>query len=156
MTPEDQKSRKVVQLQEVLVCDYSLQAVKSRPAKVGDRLTVTNFGTGTRGFSAPEDRSVAVCVLPGTEMAFDSEIQESALFNINGLFSKKTGHCTARFRQLDKDKERVHHDALELPDGRQIFLTNLTEGQTASVLQLPAEPRNEQEKEDQRRVEYAG
>jgi len=51
------------------MCDYSLQSVKSRPAKVGDKLTTRNFGTGTRGFAASEDASVAVCVLPGTELS---------------------------------------------------------------------------------------
>ena len=52
------------------MCDYSLQSVLSRPAKVGDRLTTRDFGTQTRGFSAPEDKNVAVCVLPGTELSF--------------------------------------------------------------------------------------
>ncbi len=52
------------------MCDYSLHHVKSRPAKVGDKLTTRNFGTGTRGFAAPEDVTTAVCVLPGTELAF--------------------------------------------------------------------------------------
>ena len=52
------------------MCDYSLQNVKSRPAKVGDKLTTHNFYTGTGGFAAPEDVNTAVCVLPGTELAF--------------------------------------------------------------------------------------
>jgi hypothetical protein len=52
------------------MCDYSLHNVKSRPAKVGDKLTTHNFNTGTRGFAAPEDVRTAVCVLPGTELAF--------------------------------------------------------------------------------------
>ncbi|MBV8743811.1 MAG: hypothetical protein JO134_02075, partial [Xanthobacteraceae bacterium] len=56
------------------MCDYSLQNVKSRPASVGDKLTTRNFGTGTRGFAAPEDPTTAVCVLPGTELAFSKEI----------------------------------------------------------------------------------
>ena len=47
------------------MCDYSLHNVKSRPARVGDKLTTRTFGTGTRGFSAAEDASVAVCLLPG-------------------------------------------------------------------------------------------
>ena len=34
------------------MCDYSLQHVRSRPAKVGDKLTTREFGTGTRGFAA--------------------------------------------------------------------------------------------------------
>ena len=46
----------------------------SRPAKVGDKLTTRNFSTGTRGFAAPENSQVAVCVLPGTELAFSAEV----------------------------------------------------------------------------------
>ena len=56
------------------MCDYSLHSVKSRPAKVGDKLTTRNFGTGTRGFSASEDASVVVCVQPGTELSFAEEV----------------------------------------------------------------------------------
>jgi hypothetical protein len=52
------------------MCDYSLQTVRSRPARVGDKLTTRDFATGTRGFAAPEDANTAVCVLPGTELAF--------------------------------------------------------------------------------------
>ena len=47
------------------MCDYSLQNVKSRPAKIGDKLTARNFGTGTIRFAASEDANVAVCLLPG-------------------------------------------------------------------------------------------
>ena len=57
------------------MCDYSLQHVRSRPAKVGDKLTTRDFGTGTRGFAASEDAGVAVCVLPGTELSFAGEIR---------------------------------------------------------------------------------
>jgi len=46
------------------MCDYSLDTVKTRPAQVGDKLTTRLFETGTRGFCAPEDASVAVCLLP--------------------------------------------------------------------------------------------
>jgi hypothetical protein len=43
------------------MCDYILHSVKSRPAKVGDKLTTRDFGTGTRGFAASENATVAVC-----------------------------------------------------------------------------------------------
>src|SRR6476646_9211392 len=59
------------------MCDYSLHNVKSRSAKVGDKLTTHNFYTGTRGFAAPEDRNTAVCVLPGTELAFAKPVMRS-------------------------------------------------------------------------------
>jgi hypothetical protein len=57
------------------MCDYSLEHVKSRPAKVGDKLTTRDFGRVTRGFAAVEDKNVAVCVLPGTELSFASEVK---------------------------------------------------------------------------------
>ena len=57
------------------MCDYSLYSVRSRPAKVGDKLTTHDFGTATRGFAAPEDMNVAVCVLPGTELCFAEEVR---------------------------------------------------------------------------------
>ena len=52
------------------MCDFSLQSVRSRPAKVGDKLVTRDFGTGTRGFAAADDPELAVCVMPGTELAF--------------------------------------------------------------------------------------
>jgi hypothetical protein len=37
----------------------------------------------------------------------------------------------------------VHHDALEFPDGEIVLLTHLSEGQQATVLQLPADPKTD-------------
>jgi hypothetical protein len=114
--------------------------VKSRPAKVGDKLTTRDFGTGTRGFAASEDRSVAVCVLPGTELSFTSEVKclRTGLF---GWRDKTINYNTAIFRQINRDKMMAHHDALEFPDGQVVLLTFLSEDQQATVLQLPAEPK---------------
>jgi hypothetical protein len=110
------------------MCDYSLQNVKSRPASVGDKLTTRNFGTGTRGFAAPEDPTTAVCVLPGTELAFSKEIA-CISHGLLGWGSKKATHQTAIFRQINKDIPHRHHDALEFPDGETVLLTELCEGQ---------------------------
>jgi hypothetical protein len=114
------------------MCDYSLHAVASRAAKAGERLVSTNFPrTTTRGFATDDNRNVAVCLLPGTELAFDKEIEcTRALF-----FTKRMGATTARFRQLEIHDS--HRDALELPDGRIVMVTDLKPNQHASVLQLP-------------------
>jgi hypothetical protein len=137
------------------MCDYSLQGVASRPAAVGDKLVTRNFGTGTRGFSAPEDRNTAVCLLPGTEIAFSGEVAiESPRFF--GQSVKTLKHATAIFRQIDKETPHVHHDALEFPDGQIVLLTALREGQEASVLQLPARPTTLREFEEQRRAAFTG
>ncbi len=117
------------------MCDYSLYNVKTRPAKVGDKLITREFHFGTRGFSAPKDRRVAVCVLPGTELAFTDKVRRIRLFP----WSKTVSHSkTAIFRQINQDKPVAHHDALEFPDGQLVLLTYLEEGQQATVLQLPA------------------
>jgi hypothetical protein len=118
------------------MCDYSLHHVKTRPAKVGDRLTTRDFGRGTRGFAASEDASVAVCVLPGTELSFAGEVR-SVLRSF--VWSERViNHKTAIFRQVNQEKKWLHHDALEFPGGEIVLLTFLREGQQATVLQLPA------------------
>ena len=116
------------------MCDFSLHTVKSRPAKVGDKRISRDFGTGTRGFAASENKYVAVCVLPGTELSFASEVRCVSPW----WFSKAIGHKTAIFRQVNPNDPTRHHDALEFPDGRIVLLTSLTQGQHATVLQLPA------------------
>jgi hypothetical protein len=137
------------------MCDFSLHSVKSRPAKVGDKLTTRDFGTGTRGFAASEDTSVAVCVRPGTELSFAREVacQSMGLLSWRNKVSK---HKTAIFRQVNKEKVATHHDALEFPDGQIVLLTCLREGQQATILQLPAEPKTAVEAEAQRRVAFIG
>jgi len=117
------------------MCDYSLELVASRPAKVGDKLVSTSFPhTITRGFVSVDDPSVAVCVLPGTELAFEAEVrcETGRLIPWRWL-----GHNVARFRQVNKGQSNAHHDALEFPDGRIVLLTQLCKGQHATVLQLP-------------------
>jgi hypothetical protein len=117
------------------MCDYSLRLVASRPAKVGDKLISTRFPqTSTRGFASVDDLNVAVCLLPGTELAFEKEVRcETGL-----VFSWGLGHKVAKFRQVAKGRSNVHHDALEFPDGKTVLLTQLCKGQRATVLQLPA------------------
>ena len=118
------------------MCDYSLDLVASRPAKVGEKLVSTRFPSSTtRGFASVEEPNVAVCLLPGTELAFEKNVQ----CDVGSVFH--SSYTLARFRQVNKDRPNVHHDALEFPDGHIVLLTKLCEGQHATVLQLPAGPR---------------
>jgi|SRR5271166_3663553 len=137
------------------MCDYSLHLVASRPAKVGDKLVTTNFKTSiTRGFAAVGEPTVAVCLLPGTEVAFEEEVECERVFRI--LPKQKLGGKVARFRQIHMDQPHTHHDALELPNGQIVLLTRLCEGQHATVLQLPATPRTMSEAEAIDRVGQLG
>ena len=94
-----------------------------------------------------------VCVRPGTELFFAGEVTFSAT-GLVGWWRKLINHKTAIFRQINKEKIATHHDALEFPDGRVVLLTFLDEGQQATVLQLPAEPKTVIEVEAQRRATY--
>jgi hypothetical protein len=119
------------------MCDYSLHNVASRPARTGDKLLTTGFiNTETRGFAAVGEPSVAVCLLPGTELAFEEDVHQERLFSI---FRRKQ-HLgkLARFRQINAAYLNAHHDALEFPNGKTVLLTELRKGQKATVLQLPA------------------
>ena len=119
------------------MCDYSLEHVASRPARVGDKLVSTRFPySGTSGFAAIEEQSVAVCLRPGTELAFADELQCEGAFRFR---YQRLPYKVARFQEINKNQPNVHHDALELPDGQIVLVTKLRQGQHATVLQLPAE-----------------
>ena len=125
------------------MCDYSLEHLDSRAAKVGDQLVTTKFGrTCTTGFCAIGQPRLAVCIKPGTELAFEREIERETLFFKRGL-----GSQVARFQRVNQHRNWVHHDALELPSGRIVLLARLL-GQRATILQLPVA---EQQKEAERR-----
>ncbi|MFZ1152288.1 MAG: hypothetical protein WAR76_21575, partial [Xanthobacteraceae bacterium] len=98
---------------------------------------------------------VAVCVLPGTELAFAQEVKRLR-DKLWPWHDRVITHKTAIFRQLNKEEMAAHHDALEFPDGQIVLLTRLSEGQQATVLQLPAEPKTVSEVEAQRRATYVG
>jgi len=117
------------------MCDYSLHAVANRPAEVAETLVSSIFqSTTTRGFASPDNPQVAVCLRPGTELAFENDVQLSGIF-----FRKEIGERLARFRQIDLDKPTQHHDALEFSSGTIVLVNDLVPGQRAMVLQLPAD-----------------
>jgi hypothetical protein len=129
------------------MCDYSLHHVASRPAKVSDKLVTTELArSSTRGFAAVGEHGaklvihdgppkVAVCLLPGTELAFDDYVRYDRPFSLLG--KARVDHKVARFRQIDLNDPHVQHDALEFPNGEILKVSRLAAGQTATVLQLP-------------------
>lgn len=120
------------------MCDYSLESVASRPAAVADRLIVTSFkNTITRGFAGIGDLDTAVCLRPGTELAFDADVRYGHRIT---RWPVTAATRVARFRQIDTHNPYTHHDALELADGTIVPVARLVPGQWATVLQLPKEP----------------
>ncbi len=118
------------------MCDYSLEMIASRPASVGDQLVTTHFdNTISQGFAALGEPGVAVCLLPGTEIAFAADVAYQVFLSEP---NRVKPHRVARFRQMNRHEPHAHHDALEFADGEIIMLTRLAPGQHATVLQLPA------------------
>ncbi len=118
-----------------------------------------NFNTGTRGFtpiSQDADGPVAVCLLPGTEVAFDQPIKMAIPTWCVTPEPDEVYPAVAVFAQKNKETPYTHHDCLQFADGRQLLLTCLEEGQTCSVLQLPAAPKTPEEVKEQTRVEFVG
>jgi len=118
---------------------------------VGDKLVTTTFANSiTRGFAAMEEPTVAVCLLPGTELAFENGVEYAASLG-SFLTNRKVREKVARFRKVNHDQPHVNHDALEFPGGQIVLLTRLCGGQRATVLQLPASPRATNEAAEQKR-----
>ena len=116
------------------MCDYSLHAVASRPAKVGETLITTTFPrTPTRGFAAESEPGIAVCLLPGTELAFEQNVK----YDQGWIWTRTTSFRVAKFGVVEPNVPHRHHDAIEFPDGSNVLVTLLVEGQRATVLQLP-------------------
>ncbi len=144
------------------MCDYSLHHVSSRPAKVADKLVTMELAkSNVRGFAAVGELGaklvihdsppeVAVCLLPGTELAFDENVRYDRPFSFVGIgfFGKaRLDHKVASFRKVDLDDPHVQHDALEFPNGQVLKIAQLVAGQTATVLQLPVAVQHDDEHE---------
>jgi len=106
----------------------------TRPAVVGETLISTTFrGTSTRGFASEREPAVAVCMLPGTELAFAQDVK----FDSRWIWTKTIGFRVGKFNAINPHVRERHHDAIEFPDGSYVLVTQLCEGQRATVLQLP-------------------
>ena len=116
------------------MCDYSLHAVASRPARVGETLITTTFrGTSTRSFACENEPMIAVCLRPGTELAFDQDVKHDRRW----IWTRTLRWRVGKFNQVAPEIADHHHDAIEFPDGAYVLVTQLCEGQRVTVLQLP-------------------
>src|ERR1700723_4517863 len=117
------------------MCDYSLHAIATRPAKAGETLITTTFrGTSTKGFASVEEPEVAVCLLPGTELAFADNVK----YDSRWFWTRRSVFRGAKLGETDRHLPDRHHDTIEFPDRSKVLVTLLREGQRATVLQLPA------------------
>lgn len=132
------------------MCDYSLMHVASRPVRQAEKLVTQQFpGTTSRGLASPADANTAVCVLPGTEMAFTNPVRlrsDRLLGSLLNIVKEAAGYApgqyerVAKFVQINKHDDHTHHDALQFVDGNVVLLHHLQVGQEVTIVQLPADP----------------
>jgi hypothetical protein len=102
---------------------------------MGEALVTTTFrGTSTRGFASASEPGVAVCMLPGTELAFAEDVK----YDNRWIWTRSIATRVGKFGKIDPHVPERHHDAIEFPDGNYVLVTQLCEGQRVTVLQLPA------------------
>lgn len=121
------------------MCDYSLEAVRSRPATVGEKVVLSTFrNTISRGFASPADPGMAVCLIPGqSAVVFDKppRVNKSAVL---GTPPTELGTVEmsqmASFIQVDLRHPFKHHDALRFADGSIVKVSTLPIGLEATVI----------------------
>jgi hypothetical protein len=96
-------------------------------------MSTTFRGTSTRGFASESEPGVAVCMLPGTELAFEDDVK----YDSRWFWTKTVRSRVAKFNALERHVPDRHHDAIEFADGTRVLVTQLREGQRVTVLQLP-------------------
>lgn len=123
------------------MCDYSLQHLESRAAQQGDKLVAVGFKlTTTRGFAAESEPDVPVCLLPGTQLAFEKDVRvENHGFLGTWTPARRVHSRVATFIKINENEPYAHHDALQFPTGDIVLLSRLATGQKATVLQLPVQ-----------------
>ena len=121
------------------MCDYSLHAVATRDAEVGDKLEVYQFNYTTKGMRDPSkdktplyEHACAVCLKPGTELSLTAPVvEEYGWPSFLPLFARKRSHkhATATFRKIMPKEEYKAGiptpDGLEFPDGSTVLINNL-------------------------------
>src|SRR2546429_4194884 len=106
------------------MCDYSLHAVATRPAQVGETLITTTFrGTSTRGFASEREPAVAVCMLPGTELAFAEDVK----YDNRWIWTRTTDWRGGKFNPNEPQAADRHSDPNRFPGRRQLLLTQVCE-----------------------------
>lgn len=98
------------------MCDYSLEAYRSRPAQLGERYETHQFPSYSIGFIAPGDASTAVC------MAYDTKLR---LEGISEIVRKRLGVSAIEDVTFTRLEAGPHHDGVRFANGAEATLQAL-------------------------------
>lgn len=106
------------------MCDYSLEMYRSRPASMGEEYVSHRFPSGSVGFVAAGETSVAVC------MACDTRV---TLENISEHVQRTYGVSASEDVVFIRREVGPHHDGVRFGNGAELTLQQLGPNVTASV-----------------------
>ena len=121
------------------MCDYSLEAYRSRPAREGEQYVTHRFSSSAIGFVAPGDTTTAVC------MAYDTQLELEDIPQTAQAALGVPGRTRATFARLDGG---VFQDGVRFENGAQITLQQLGPGVKAVVVDALLVPLRERRAAD--------
>ncbi len=107
------------------MCDYSLEAYRSQPAKEGVGYETHRFTSHSIGFIAPGDAVTAVCMACGMRLRLE-DIPERVQRSVG-----VTADEAVTFTRLETG---TYRDGVRFANGREITLQQLGPGVRASVI----------------------
>lgn len=111
------------------MCDYSLEAYRSRPAEEGEKLTLERFPSGSMGFTAGPVCDTAVCVPEGSHLI------------VQGIGEEVRQACGVGAVEevvMTRLQDGPYKDAVRFANGKELLLQRLGCGLTAVVTAFPA------------------
>lgn len=112
------------------MCDYSLEAYQSRPAAVGEKLTLGRFASGSMGFASGTVCTTAVCIPAESKLLLEG-IGEGA--------QKEHGLGAVEEVAMTRIERGLYKDAVRFSNGTVVLLQRLNVGLRAVVMTYGAE-----------------
>ncbi|MBL6615744.1 MAG: hypothetical protein ISP49_07515 [Reyranella sp.] len=110
------------------MCDYSLEAYRSRPAEEGEKLTLERFPSGSMGFTAGAVCDTAVCVPEGSHLL---------LQGIGDSVRESCGVGAVEEVVMTRLEGGLYKDAVRFSNGTEILLQRLDCGLAAVFVGAP-------------------
>lgn len=109
------------------MCDYSLEAYRTRPAREGERYVTTRFASGSIGLAAPGDVMTPVCVACDTPLHIEG---------IPAFVQARLGVTAIEDATLTHLDRGAFRDGVRFANGATIALQQLGTGASVTVTAL--------------------
>jgi hypothetical protein len=116
---------------EDIMCDYSLEHYRSRPAQMGERYETHQFESRSIGFISPGDASTAICMACDTKMKLEG---------IPQIMQRRLGVSAIESVTFIRLEFGPHHDGVRFANGAEATLQELGPGVKGYVYNALSSP----------------